>query len=106
MTDDTIARHSQMVGIGKELSKKYDIEISTRGSRKRKTGAFTNAKDVNFIVDILQSENLWENIPGRKHDAFPDFNFSLNVTFPRKLKKLIIKHKELQASRRELTADI
>eukprot|EP00105_Crassostrea_gigas_P043801 XP_019927949.1 PREDICTED: uncharacterized protein LOC105340967 [Crassostrea gigas] len=105
ITDETVARHSQMVGsFGKTLDKIFlgAADIQQREFIVHEKSKFSD--DLKQFVKILYPEELFKEIPGRSFGAFHQFKFDINSNFPLKLKnKIQQRSKELDKIRRNTT---
>ena len=73
LTDTTITRHSQMIGVGKVVRRVYEIQVSELSRPMVHSKTTTDRqKDVIELVRLLHGENLFTNKPGRKHVSFSD----------------------------------
>ena len=94
LTEATIARHSQMVGVGKVIKNVYHhqvasversmIQTSTRPSREN---------DISVFVELMLEEQIFMTVPGRKFKSFPDTSMVLfrkiqSTTFGNRLIRL------------------
>lgn len=78
LTPATVARHSQMIGIGKDVRKVYDISVSGMSGRTvHKRGEADRSKDIVEFINILMPEDIFNPQKGRRHKNFPDLD--LNV---------------------------
>ena len=106
LTANTIARHSQMLGLGDEISTFYDNSVVQRQKHyMSKHGKPDRLPDIKLLVDLLCVEDLFQTSPGRYFKGFSDFNFTTHVKQPRKFKERLLKHKEILAVRREVIAN-
>ncbi|KAK3109124.1 hypothetical protein FSP39_023510 [Pinctada imbricata] len=97
LTADTIARHSQMVGIGKAIRNVYELKLSDGHTRTHRKAVVDRSKDLKTFVEMMYFERIFENNPGRRHRAFQDFKFEIlqNVN-PKKLNARLVRlRKEL-----------
>ncbi|KAK3106317.1 hypothetical protein FSP39_017544 [Pinctada imbricata] len=77
LTADTIARHSQMVGIGKAIRNVYKLKLSDGHTRTHRKAVVDRSKDLKTFVEMMYFERIFENNPGRRHSAFQDFKFEI-----------------------------
>jgi hypothetical protein len=85
LTSASIARHSQMVGVGKILRSVYDKQVSDLSGRTvHKSASVDREKDIKEFVLLLQNEDLFTSHPGRSYISFPDVNLHL---YPRLIPK-------------------
>ncbi|XP_014678940.1 PREDICTED: uncharacterized protein LOC106818780 [Priapulus caudatus] len=71
LTADTVARHSQMVGVGKILVSVFEKEVSQLSRASVHTKTVTDRqKDIEEFVSILIGEDLFTCKAGRKHKSF------------------------------------
>jgi hypothetical protein len=102
LTEATVARHSQMVGLGKTLNKVYDTQFATHVATKRKTGGFDRTEDVRLAVSKLTTERFFQETLGRHHSAFPNFIHSTAVHNPTNMHRRIMKLTKKMAKTREI----
>lgn len=100
LTDDTIARHSQMLGMQHELSQLFGSNVAATHTHHRRRGDAKHTDDICTIVRVLQREKLLEEIPGRCHAGFEGFLFHHNVPDYDKLRKRILRHQLIQYKER------
>ncbi|XP_069129357.1 uncharacterized protein [Argopecten irradians] len=87
LTDDTVARHSQMVSLGKTLESIYSTQVAGMSDRTiHKNGSVNLQKELDSFVELLQAEDLFSTIPGRKHQSFPEIDLDL---YPNTLPKAV-----------------
>ncbi|XP_069114331.1 LOW QUALITY PROTEIN: uncharacterized protein [Argopecten irradians] len=85
LTDDTVARHSQMVSVGKTLGSIYSTQVAGMSDRTiHKSGSVNLQKELDSFVELLQAEDLFSTIPGRKHQSFPEIDLDLYPNTPPK----------------------
>lgn len=105
ITDETVARHSQMVGsFGKTLDKIFleAADVPQREFIVHEKNKFSD--DLKEFVKLLYPEELFKEIPNRSFGAFHHFKFDVNSNFPLKLKnKIQQRSKELDKIRRNTT---
>ena len=65
-----------------------------------KRGAGRARKLIRKTVEMLEEEQLFKNIPGRKHDAFPNFFFTTNLSNPAGYLATFKRHKKALANSR------
>ena len=104
LTEKTIARHSQMVGVGKELPKVYETKVSgLTGRTVHKTGEVNRNKDFKELVSLLMKEDVFSKKPGRCFASFPDMDLNLYPTVVAKNVRSRLKHlTKNMANRRQL----
>ncbi|XP_056001447.1 uncharacterized protein LOC130048570 [Ostrea edulis] len=79
LTPDTVARHSQMIGIGKEVAKVYDISVSGMSGRTiHKGGGVDRSKDFSDFIELLP-EKIFCAHPGRHYKSFPDVDVNVHA---------------------------
>lgn len=111
LTDTTIARHSQMVGVGKVLRRVYETQVSELSRPVVHSKTTTDRqKDVKELVRLLHDENLFTNKPGRKHVSFSDMEVNLfkNIVatnFKARLKRLVKEMAEKEAVVKQMQAE-
>lgn len=105
ITDQTVVRHSQMVGsFGKTLDKIFleAADVPQREFIVHEKNKFSD--DLKEFVKLLYPEELFKEIPNRSFSAFHHFKFDVNSNFPLKLKnKIQQRSKELDKIRRNTT---
>ena len=75
-TDTTIQRCSQIIGpLGDALDNVFDTRIVENELYRHRRRAQNRDSNVSRLVGILGKENLFSIIHGRRHSAFPDFDF-------------------------------
>lgn len=80
LTPDTVARHSQMIGIGKEVAKVYDISVSGMSGRTiHKGGGVDRSKDFSDFIELLLPEKIFCAHPGRHYKSFPDVDVNVHA---------------------------
>ena len=93
LTEETIARYSQMVGLGKEIAKTFDLHVSLRSTDKRNTGQFKRDRDFSHLVKTLVSLKRTRSVGGREYRGLPDISIQCTLD-PIKFKKPVLKHKK------------
>ena len=104
LTDDTIARHRQMVRI-KTLQYVFDHKILNCGDFKRTKGVVRRNADNEDLVKIILDNKRCEFISGRCHSAFPDIHSVSTFNQMGEFKKRIQKHLKKMSKRLEIIVD-
>jgi hypothetical protein len=104
ITDCTVARHSEMVGLGRSLCRVFDENIAQRRTDSRKHGRVDRARDFLDLVKLLLKHELLTNIPGRYHTAYPDYVLTTDVSTPAQMHARIVKHKKKFSKRLQYVA--
>ncbi|KAK3103574.1 hypothetical protein FSP39_020297 [Pinctada imbricata] len=100
LTQQTIERHSQMVGVGRLFDKEFDKNVSCRKTGHRKAGGANRETDLYHLVRALLSNNCVEEVnEARQHTGFPHFILNNDISNPLAFKKRIFKHKKKIAKR-------
>ncbi|KAL3867568.1 hypothetical protein ACJMK2_040455 [Sinanodonta woodiana] len=104
LTSATIARHSQMVGVGKILRSVYDKHVSDLSGRTvHKSARVDRQKDIKEFVSLLEHEDLFTLHPGRSYMSFPAVNLHLYPRLtPKAFKSRLVKHRQHLSKRREI----
>lgn len=78
LTEATIARYSQMLGVGRVLKRVYETQVSglSRPMVHQKT-VTDRQKDLQDFVKLLGKDELFVKKPGRKHATFSDIDENL-----------------------------
>ena len=78
LTAETIARHSQMVGIDKTIGQVYETQVSgLEASRGHRKPSVDKSKDIKDFINLMGPEEVFVNKPGRRHQSYPDFQFGI-----------------------------
>ena len=93
ITEETVARHSKVVGHLDFLDKMYEEADFFKSSKEYK---YDHTDQINVLIELLSSEHVFSDIPGREHKSFPQFTYSNTVARPKKL------HDTLQAYSKKL----
>ena len=104
LTEKTIARHSQMVGVGKLVRSIYEKQVSgLERSGVHSKISHKREKDILEFTKLLVDQNLFSTQPGRKHTAFPEMDLSLysNVV-PKNVNARLVRLRKEMAKRREI----
>ncbi|XP_038062978.1 uncharacterized protein LOC119733651 [Patiria miniata] len=106
LTSATINRHSKIIGIGQSLSNLYDELTSTR-SPQSATSSPDRTTDTQALIKMVLDYNSFDNIPGRAHDSFPQFQHQRPpLEEPAKLKAKLNKLTESMADRSHLVESL
>ncbi|KAK3105421.1 hypothetical protein FSP39_024916 [Pinctada imbricata] len=102
ITEETVARHSQLVGyLGRTIDKIYGNITGLVASSDVKTSKVDIKETVFTMINIMKKENVFASIPGRKFRSFPEFNCSMVSKNPKRLhQKLKELSKKLDRLRR------
>lgn len=105
LTEATIARHSQMVGVGKVISNVYATKVaSVQRSVVQTTDSHCRESDMVEFVSLMRGENIFKTNPGRQFKSFPDFTHVLfRKIVPSAFKKRLVRLRKELADRREIT---
>ena len=76
LTDKTIERHSQMLGLQSELGELFNTNLAGTTNYSRPRGVICNDRDICIMVKVLQKEHLLKEITGRFHRNNGGFLFS------------------------------
>ena len=92
-TEKQIDMAGKMAGpLTRELDRIFAEQIAEHnvlGSGKQEADY---CSDVKKVVSTYQGYRLFDNVPGRKHSAFPDFSYPSQLKDPMKLKKRLTLH--------------
>lgn len=73
LTEATIARHSQMVGVGKVIASVYEKQVaSMKRSTVQTTSTPSRENDIIEFVSMMSNEEIFTTTPGRQFKSFPD----------------------------------
>ena len=106
LTEATINRHSQMLGIGKVLETVYQEQIVSSRAVKRHHTRHEMDTDLKQFVKTMKPLRLLEHIPGRYFKGFENLKQTKGVTHPKKFKERIMRHTAKMANLRELVLNI
>ncbi|KAH3872152.1 hypothetical protein DPMN_035366 [Dreissena polymorpha] len=105
LTQDTIARHSQMVGIGKLIRQVYEKQVS--GGRKSGVQSKSDIhrdSDIKEFVVMMKDEKVFSTLPGRNHPSFPDITLNLYPkTQPKPFKARLVRLRKEMSMKRDIT---
>ena len=102
LTTDTIARHSQMVGLSKDMAKLFDKEVAKVKEVKTSRKAVSRSRDIMSLTKRLLELKVFDCIPGRFHHGFESFVMQRQFMHRDGLIKRINKHTEKLAKRLEM----
>lgn len=93
LTEATIARHSQMVGVGKVIRNVYHQVASVERSMIQTSTRPSRENDISVFVELMLEEQIFMTVPGRKFKSFPDTSMVLfrkiqSTTFGNRLIRL------------------
>ena len=91
LTEKTVARHSQMLGLGKILNDVFQEQVVSR-QYTRKHGKVDRTADVERMVKSLHPLRIFRHKAGRGLKGFEDFKIIKGVRQPKKFKQRLIKH--------------
>nr|XP_022318775.1 uncharacterized protein LOC111121699 [Crassostrea virginica] len=78
LTEATIARHSQMVGVGKVIRNVYYHQVaSLERSMIQTSSRPSRENDISLFVELMLEEQIFMTVPGRKFKSFPDTSMVL-----------------------------
>ncbi len=92
-TPEVVRRAGKIVGsLGRAIDALYSSNVvdTTNDSSYRKRHNYH--EDVAAFIAEYKEDNLFDFIPGRQHDAFPDFQYHLVIPQPDLLKKRLLKY--------------
>ncbi|XP_060559101.1 uncharacterized protein LOC132719356 [Ruditapes philippinarum] len=82
-TDLTIQRCSQIIGpLGEALDSIFDVNIVQQEVYRHRYRAVNRDENVLRLIQFLADENIFKIVPGRKHNAFPDYDININPGKP------------------------
>ena len=87
LTKNTVNRHSQMLGIGKQVAAVFAQQVVFTPTHTRKHGQVNRSKDVLHMVKSLKSQKLFKCKIGRAFNAFDEFKLSKVSRFPKNFKE-------------------
>lgn len=104
LTEATIARHSQMLGLGKTLNKVFEEQVISRQrhSYTRKHAEVDRSSDLQQMVKSLHPLRIFRFKAGRGLKGFEDFKVVRGVRFPKKFKQRLRKHLDNMVKLKEL----
>ncbi len=108
-TPETVYRAGKIVGhVGRALDKVFQENILNEdGMRGNYHKLATYEKDIRRFVQEYREDRLFDNIPGRHHKAFPDFDSDIvkKIVRPKDLKERLLRYSDKLDELRELRAD-
>lgn len=73
LTEATIARHSQMVGVRKVIGSVYEKQVaSMKRSTVQTTSTPSRENDIIEFVSMMSNEEIFTTTSGRQFKSFPD----------------------------------
>jgi hypothetical protein len=104
LTEATIARHSQMVGVGKIIRAVYEKQVSGLSRPLvHSTTPTDRSKDVQEFTKLMIEEDIFVIKPGRKHASFPDMDLLLySKIIPKNFKSRLVRIRKEMSDRRKL----
>ena len=92
LTENTIARHSQMLGLGKILNEVFEEQlVCKQKSYTRQHGSFDRKKDIHRMIQTLRPLRVFEVKKGRSLSGFEDFKVVRGVSHPKRFKQRLIR---------------
>lgn len=91
MTDKTIARHSEMVGVSRYLGKFMGQMCETSATHKRTRGSLKRTDDMIHLVNQLLQNSICKKCEPRHHQGFPDIEHCTSTSNPVAMRKRIAK---------------
>ena len=82
ITEETVARHSKVVGHLDFLDRMYEEADIFKSSKEYK---YDHTDQLDVLIGQLSNEHIFSDIPGREHRSFPQFTYINTVTRPKKL---------------------
>lgn len=103
-TKATIARAGKMVGsLGKALDDAFQENVAETSVQESFRKKCDYSEDVSIFVERFLECGLFDNVVGRKHHTYQNFNGKANFNKPEELKKrLILYSKKLDETKRTL----
>ncbi|XP_041364463.1 uncharacterized protein LOC121379870 [Gigantopelta aegis] len=105
LTEKTVGRHSQMLGIGKILDRVFDEKVVSRPTPMRKHGKVDRTPDVLRMVGMLHHMELFQVKTGRFFKGFENFYIEGGIKNPKQFRQRMDKHMETLAKTREMKID-
>ena len=102
LSEETIARHSKLVGhLGAELNDIYATQIGGGTVRHHAATQSWEHTDIELFINMMRREELFNCKPGRTFKSFPEFQLQTSAKNPVRLKKKLIQlSKRLDRDRR------
>ena len=95
LTSNTVNRHSQMLGIGKNIQSIFNEQVVFKPYRTRKHGNIDRKEDIRRMVKTLQPLHYISQEEGRAFKGFESFTPINGVRFPKKFKERLMRHLKL-----------
>lgn len=104
LTETTIARHSQMIGVGRDLRKVYEKQVSGLSGRTvHKSSEVIRDKDLAEFVSLLDKEDFFTQKPGRFFSSYPDMDLNIYASVIRRnARAMVLKLTKMMSKRRQL----
>lgn len=106
LTTNTINRHSQMLGIGKNMQDIFNEQVVFKPFHTRKHGDIDRQDDIPRMIKTLQPLSYFKSKPGRSFKGFESFTTVNGVRFPKKFKERLLRHLKNMARVRKLQEDL
>lgn len=106
LTENTVNRHSQMLGIGRKITNIFEEQVAFTSTHTRKHTSVDRRKDVSHFIKSVKPQDLLQNKIGRAFVGFEEFKVSKVSRFPKKFKERLLKHVENMAIIREIQDDL
>lgn len=106
LTTNTINRHSQMLGIGKNIQDIFNEQVVFKPFHTRKHGDIDRQDDILRMIKTLQPMSYFKSKPGRAFKGFETFTTVNGVRFPKRFKERLLRHLKNMARVRELQEDL
>lgn len=88
LTPNTIARHSQMIGVGKDVNSVYELQVSELiRNLIQSTSPVDRTSDISEFTKLMCPHEVFIYKPGRHHRTFPNVDFFPNQYLTTKLQK-------------------
>ena len=89
LTSNTVNRHSQMLGIGKNIQSIFNEQVVFKAYHTRKHGDIDRKEDIRRMVKTLQPLHYFSQEEGRSFKGFESFTPINGIRFPKKFKRLM-----------------
>jgi hypothetical protein len=90
LTEETVSRHSQLVGhLGKKLDKFFSTNVSNVDEKQKIVSHSRDfGHDLELFINMLTKEKLFNYTPARAFKSFQTFQFSAGPKDPARLDRL------------------